>query len=82
MILSDTKAHMTCDYEKCEANLSVDLALNATGTWAVKLPTGHGWQIAYNEGGVFVTRCPVHITRVMAIAQPGIDIAAGRGKKN
>lgn len=82
MIVSDTKAHMECDHEGCVSQLSVELALNTTGTWLVKMPKGHGWQIAYNEGGCFITRCPQHVTRIAPIAQMGVDMVRNlNGKK-
>jgi hypothetical protein len=78
MILSETKAKMMCEHEGCEAQLTVDLALTIGGTWAVKCPNGHGWQLTYAESGVFMTRCPDHKTTITQVAPAGLEVPRGR----
>jgi hypothetical protein len=79
MIAIDIPAAMVCVEPDCTARLTVQLCLNQTGGFGVKLPDNHGWQVM--QQGVFICHCPKHKTPVLAT--PSImDIKRVNGQKD
>lgn len=64
MIHLDVPAHLVCGSKGCANQLSAKLVFNAMGTWNPILPDGHGWQVAPNENGIFLCRCPLHHSKL------------------
>lgn len=68
MILVDLPAKAHCEEPKCEHALSIGLCMTLQGTFAMKLPNGHGWQIGSSPQGVVTTRCPLHRQMIDQVA--------------